>query len=97
MGKQRAISNLPPRTHFLPNLFRWPDYELVTGNKNLVSHIGAHVFGGDWLAQSGEHIFRMLGYQQVVTADSSISSRSSDRSLPNNAPGWLAATRIWCV
>lgn len=52
---------------FPPELVQidWPDCGLVTGNKNFVSH-------------TGEYIFRMLGFQQAETTDSSTSSKSSD-------------------
>lgn len=43
----------------------WPHCGFVTGNKNFVSH-------------TGEYIFRMLTFQQVVTTDFSASSKSSD-------------------
>lgn len=69
MGKQLATSRVFHRglisSQTCSEGLSWPDYWLVTGNKNLVSRIG-------------EHIFRILGFQKVVTTDSKTSSRCKD-------------------
>lgn len=69
MDKQLATSRVFHRglisSQTCSEVLSWPDCGLVTGNKNIVSCIG-------------EHIFRMLGFQQVVTTGSNTSSRCKD-------------------
>lgn len=69
IGKQAAMSRVLHRRLISSwtcwGRRSWPHYGFMTGNKNFVSH-------------TGEYIFRMLTFQQAVTADFSTSSKSSD-------------------